>query len=103
MLRLIHTAFTFASTEALSAEARAAIVQVCCTAHHEEDFPHRVTYIPAGGLHVLAYWRPCNGTCDGHVSVAVVAMIGPPDPVEPAADRETSEAVSAQTRRLARD
>lgn len=48
---------TAVPTEALPAEMRAAIVQVCRTAHQEDDFLHLFTYIPAGGLHVLAYWE----------------------------------------------
>jgi len=44
-----------ARTEELSAETRSAIIHVCRTAHQEDDFVHLFSYIPAGGIHVLAY------------------------------------------------
>jgi aminoglycoside 2'-N-acetyltransferase I len=46
---------TSAHTEELDAATRAAIIHVCRTAHQEDDFQHLFSYIPAGGLHVLAY------------------------------------------------
>lgn len=49
----IHAALT----EALDAETRAAIVHVCRTAHQEDDFLHLFSYLPSGGLHVLAYYE----------------------------------------------
>jgi aminoglycoside 2'-N-acetyltransferase I len=42
-------------TEDLNAATRAAIIDVCIQAHNQEDFQHLFTYIPAGGLHFLAY------------------------------------------------
>ena len=45
---------TSAHTEALTADTRAAIIQVCRSAHQEDDFLHLFSYIPSGGLHVLA-------------------------------------------------
>lgn len=44
-----------ARTEELNADTRAAIIQLCCAAHQKDDFQHLFTYIPAGGIHVLAY------------------------------------------------
>jgi aminoglycoside 2'-N-acetyltransferase I len=46
---------TSACTEDLSAVTRASIIHVCIAAHHEEDFNNLFSYIPAGGVHVLAY------------------------------------------------
>lgn len=46
---------TSARTEELDADTRAAIIHLCRTAHQEEDFIHLFTYIPSGGIHVLAY------------------------------------------------
>lgn len=46
---------TSARTEDLNAETRAAIIHVCRTAHQEDDFIHLFSYIPSGGIHVLAY------------------------------------------------
>ena len=46
---------TSARTEELNAETRASIIQVCRTAHQEDDFTHLFSYIPSGGIHVLAY------------------------------------------------
>jgi aminoglycoside 2'-N-acetyltransferase I len=46
---------TSARTEDLSASIRAAIIQVCLSAHQEEDFKNLFSYIPAGGRHFLAY------------------------------------------------
>jgi aminoglycoside 2'-N-acetyltransferase I len=46
---------TSARTEELDAEARAAIIHVCRTAHQADDFLHLFSYIPSGGIHVLAY------------------------------------------------
>ena len=31
------------------------IIHVCRTAHQEDDFTHLFSYIPSGGIHVLAY------------------------------------------------
>ena len=46
---------TSAQTEELNAEARASIIHVCRTAHQEDDFTRLFSYIPSGGIHVLAY------------------------------------------------
>ena len=46
---------TSARTEELNAETRASIIHVCKTAHQEEEFTHLFSYIPSGGIHVLAY------------------------------------------------
>ena len=46
---------TFARTEDLDAATRAAISQVCITAHQKEDFQHLFDYIAASGRHFLAY------------------------------------------------
>jgi aminoglycoside 2'-N-acetyltransferase I len=46
---------TSARTEELNPDTRAAIIQVCRTAHQEDDFIHLFSYIPSGGIHVLAY------------------------------------------------
>ena len=46
---------TSARTEELNVDTRAAIVHVCRTAHQEDDFLHLFSYIPSGGIHVLAY------------------------------------------------
>jgi aminoglycoside 2'-N-acetyltransferase I len=42
-------------TEDLDTATRASIIQVCRLAHHEDDFLHLFSFIPSGGLHVLAY------------------------------------------------
>jgi aminoglycoside 2'-N-acetyltransferase I len=39
----------------LNAETRAAIIHVCRTAHQKDDCIHLFSYIPSGGIHVLAY------------------------------------------------
>jgi aminoglycoside 2'-N-acetyltransferase I len=44
-----------ARTEELNAHTRASIIHVCRTAHQEDDFTHLFSYIPSGGIHVLAY------------------------------------------------
>lgn len=44
-----------ARTEDLNADTRVSIIQLCITAHQEEDFRHLFSYISAGGLHFLAY------------------------------------------------
>jgi aminoglycoside 2'-N-acetyltransferase I len=44
-----------ARTEELNADTRASIIHVCRTAHQEDDFTHLFSYIPSGGIHVLAY------------------------------------------------
>ncbi len=46
---------TSARTEDLNAQTRASITHVCRTAHQEDDFTHLFSYIPSGGIHVLAY------------------------------------------------
>src|SRR5262245_42676914 len=46
---------TSARTDELNADTRAAIIHVCRTAHQEDDFIHLFSYIPSGGIHVLAY------------------------------------------------
>ena len=46
---------THVRTEDLNATTRASIIQVCITAHQEQDFKHLFSYIPSGGRHVLAY------------------------------------------------
>jgi len=48
---------TSARTEDLNADTRASIIHVCRTAHQEDDFTHLFSYIPCGGIHVLAYWE----------------------------------------------
>jgi len=86
---------TSAHTEALTADTRAAIIQVCRSAHQEDDFLHLFSYIPSGGLHVLASrahvvvshavattrWLQPKATLDGLVQVddgAVAAYQEPP-------------------------
>jgi hypothetical protein len=44
-----------APTEALNADTRASIIELCLAAFQEEDFRNLFSYIPSGGLHVLAY------------------------------------------------
>jgi aminoglycoside 2'-N-acetyltransferase I len=46
---------TSARTEDLDADTRASIVHVCSIAHQEDDFQHLFSYIPSGGVHVVAY------------------------------------------------
>jgi aminoglycoside 2'-N-acetyltransferase I len=46
---------TSARTEDLNAATRAEIIHVCIAAHQKDDFNHLFAYIPAGGIHVLAY------------------------------------------------
>ena len=46
---------TSAHTEELNADTRASIIQVCIAAHQKDDFKHIFAYIPAGGIHALAY------------------------------------------------
>src|SRR2546427_10128652 len=46
---------TSVRTEELNEETRASIIHVCRTAHQEDDFTHLFSYIPSGGIHVLAY------------------------------------------------
>ena len=46
---------TSARTEELNAETRASIIHVCRTASQKDDFIHLFSYIPSGGIHVLAY------------------------------------------------
>ena len=42
-------------TRNLSASTRAQVIQVCITAHQEEDFKNLFSYIPDGAWHFLAY------------------------------------------------
>src|SRR5947209_10669378 len=44
-----------ACTEALNADTRASIIHVCRTAHQKDEFTRLFSYIPSGGIHVLAY------------------------------------------------
>jgi GNAT superfamily N-acetyltransferase len=46
---------TSAPTEALNANTRSSIIQLCLAAFQEEDFRNLFFYIPSGGLHTLAY------------------------------------------------
>src|SRR5256885_9394592 len=46
---------TSARTEDLNTETRASIIHVCRIAHQKDDFTHLFSYIPSGGIHVLAY------------------------------------------------
>ena len=46
---------TSARTEDLNTETRASIIHVCRIAHQNDDFIHLFSYIPSGGIHVLAY------------------------------------------------
>jgi GNAT superfamily N-acetyltransferase len=46
---------TSARTEELNADTRGAIIHVCRSAHQDDDFVHLFSYIPSGGIHVLAY------------------------------------------------
>jgi aminoglycoside 2'-N-acetyltransferase I len=49
------TKIRFFKTEELDTSARNAIVDLCIAAHQEEDFRNLFSYVPAGGLHVLAF------------------------------------------------
>jgi aminoglycoside 2'-N-acetyltransferase I len=53
----MHTSIICATarTEELDAGIRAVIIHVCVAAHQEDDFHHLFTYIPAHGIHILAY------------------------------------------------
>jgi aminoglycoside 2'-N-acetyltransferase I len=42
-------------TEELDAETRDAIVNLCVSAHQEEDFQNLFSYVPSGGWHFLAF------------------------------------------------
>ena len=42
-------------TEELDAPTRRAIVNLCVTAHQEEDFKNLFSYVPSGGWHFLAF------------------------------------------------
>jgi aminoglycoside 2'-N-acetyltransferase I len=46
---------TSARTEDLNTETRASIIHVCRIAHQNDDCIHLFSYIPSGGIHVLAY------------------------------------------------
>lgn len=63
-----------ARTEDLNVDTRASIIHVCRIAHHQDDFVNLFSYIPAGGLHVLAY---CNHELVGH-AVATTRWLQPP-------------------------
>ncbi len=53
-----HTlTITTARTEALNTATRAAIIHVCRTAFQEDDFLQLFSYIPSGGIHVIAYQK----------------------------------------------
>ena len=49
---------TSARTEELDADTRASIIHVCRSAHQEDDFVRLFSYIPSGGIHVLAHHGP---------------------------------------------
>ena len=57
---------TSAKTEELSADSRAAIIELCIAAHQENDFRNLFTYVPAGGWHFLA---TLNGQLVSHAMV----------------------------------
>jgi len=42
-------------TEELDADTRNAIIDLCVIAHQEDDFKNLFSYVPAGGLHFLAF------------------------------------------------
>jgi aminoglycoside 2'-N-acetyltransferase I len=42
-------------TEELDPVTRNAVIDLCVTAHQEDDFKNLFSYVPSGGLHVLAY------------------------------------------------
>src|SRR5215207_6052594 len=46
---------TVSPTEALTAEQRSAVVEVCVSAHNNDNFKNLFAYIPSGGRHFLAY------------------------------------------------
>lgn len=45
----------FFKTEELDAPRRRAIVNLCVTAHQEDDFKNLFSYVPSGGWHFLAF------------------------------------------------
>ena len=49
------TIIRFFKTEELDAETRSAIIDLCVLAHREDDFRNLFSYVPSGGLHVLAF------------------------------------------------
>jgi aminoglycoside 2'-N-acetyltransferase I len=49
------TVLRSARTEDLDAAARDAVVRLCIAAHDNDDFTRLFTFIPSGGLHVLAF------------------------------------------------
>ena len=53
MREFIHV--TSARTEALDAQTRAFIIELCVAAHQEQDFRNLFQYVPSGGWHFLAY------------------------------------------------
>ncbi len=55
MAELERFLLTSAPTEDLSETARAAIIQLCIAAHQQGDLQNLFTYVPAGGLHFLAF------------------------------------------------
>jgi hypothetical protein len=44
-------------TKDLDDATRTAIIQVCIAAHNNPDFLNLFSYLPADGLHVLAYFN----------------------------------------------
>jgi aminoglycoside 2'-N-acetyltransferase I len=46
---------TVLTTEDLIAEQRASVIDVCVSAHNNEEFKNLFAYIPSGGRHFLAY------------------------------------------------
>lgn len=55
-----------APTESLSDVLRADIIAVCIAAHNEPEFTHLFTWVPTGGLHVVAQR---DGRVHGHAMV----------------------------------
>jgi aminoglycoside 2'-N-acetyltransferase I len=55
-----------ANTEALTEALRADIITVCIDAHSEPEFAHLFTWVPTGGLHVVAQR---DGRVLGHAMV----------------------------------
>ena len=60
---------TSAYTEALSADLREEIIELCVAAHQEDDFRSLFTYVPAGGWHFLA---TLNGRMVSHAMVTAL-------------------------------
>jgi GNAT superfamily N-acetyltransferase len=53
-------------TEDLTEETRAAISELCASAHQEDDFRNLFKYVPSGGRHFLAY---CEDLLVSHAMV----------------------------------